>query len=138
MLLLSLTRSPVASTLVVSRAGATGTCFSRDRLPQLSTDDRDGDGSYISVVERADPLLNSIDTVCTLYEVGMSEARVGGWCACRAHFFSPLFFSLLSFLPLSSTFSCFLYLFFSLSSFRHFFFIFLVHFLPLRKSVIAS
>ncbi|CAN0375252.1 unnamed protein product, partial [Hapterophycus canaliculatus] len=27
-------------------------------------------GSYISVVERADPLLNSVDTVCSLYEIG--------------------------------------------------------------------
>ena len=36
---------------------------------QLSTDDWDGDGSYISVVERADPLLNTVDTVCSLYEV---------------------------------------------------------------------
>eukprot|EP00752_Nemacystus_decipiens_P017886 g16035.t1 len=37
---------------------------------QLSTDDWGGDGSYISVVERADPLLNSADTVCSLYEIG--------------------------------------------------------------------
>lgn len=38
-------------------------------FPQLSTDDWGGDGSYISVVERADPLVNSVDTVCSLYEV---------------------------------------------------------------------
>ncbi|CBJ28543.1 conserved unknown protein [Ectocarpus siliculosus] len=37
---------------------------------QLSTDDGGGDGSCISVVERADPLLNTVDTVCSLYEIG--------------------------------------------------------------------
>lgn len=38
-------------------------------IEQLSTDASDGYGSYISVVERVDPLLNSIDTMCSLYEV---------------------------------------------------------------------
>lgn len=46
-----------------------GVSFFSSHPAQLSTDDGGGDGSCISVVERADPLLNSVDTVCSLYEV---------------------------------------------------------------------